>query len=482
MIDASGCLVIAPLEGEESGELEYWDYKRKAPWYSRRQAIASVKVDGHVAAQTTCSMFYDCSWLISADLSGLDTSKVTEMGREDTWESGMFFGCSSLASLDLSSFDTSKVTRMSHMFEGCSRLVTICASASFSTASATSSDDMFSGCSRLTGGSGTAYPGYYTDKERARIDSPGAPGYFTDKSASAYAALYGDGSLVFQAGPEAEEGRGALVAAYPFNLSGNGSITPPWSGAAARVKSASFSMGLAPSSMRGWFSGMFSLESVDLTNLDTSKVTDMSSMFDGCSSLASLDLSSLDTSKVTDMSSMFRGCSRLASLDLSSLDTSKVTDMTSMFDGCSSLASLDLSSFDTSNVTKMGFSGWDDGMFYGCSSLTTLDLSSFDTSKVTDMSSMFEGCSGLVTIYASASFSTRSVKDSEDMFYGCSRLTGGFGTRCPNVNWSGTAYFDEARARIDAPGEPGYFTDKDVAYAALYEDGELVFQAGADPE
>ena len=450
------------------------------------------------------------------------------------------------------------------MFEGCSGLVTIYASASFSTGSVTYFHSMFEGCSRLTGGSGTRCSGSYADKERARIDSPGAPGYFTDKSASAYAALYGGGSLVFQAGPEAEEGRGALVAAYPFHLSGTAGGRAPWSGAAASVKSASFSMGLAPSSMRGWFSGMSSLESVDLTNLDTSKVTDMSSMFDGCSSLASLDLSSLDTSKVTDMSSMFsgcsslasldlssldtskvtdmssmfrgcsrlasldlssldtskvtdmsymfdmfdgcsrlasldlssldtskvedmssmfRGCSSLASLDLSSFDTSKVTDMTSMFDGCSSLASLDLSSFDTSNVTKMGFSlGRDGGMFYGCSSLTTLDLSSFDTSKVTDMTSMFEGCSRLVTIYASASFSTRSVKDSEDMFYGCSRLTGGFGTRCPNVNWSGTAYFDEARARIDAPGEPGYFTDKDVAYAALYEDGELVFQAGADPE
>ena len=476
MIDASGCLVIAPLEGEESGELGYWDYREEAPWYSRRQAITSVKVDGHVAAQTTYSMFGGCPRLTFLDLSGLDTSKVEDM---------------------------------SYMFGGCSRLVTIYASASFSTASVASCRSMFSGCSRLTGGSGTGYDSSYDGKERARIDSPGAPGYFTDKSASAYAALYGDGSLVFQAGPEAEEGRGALVAAYPFHLSGTAGGTAPWSGAAASVKSASFSMGLAPSSMRGWFSGMSSLESVDLTNLDTSKVTDMSSMFSGCSSLASLDLSgldtskvtdmssmfrgcsslqplglsSLDTSKVTDMSSMFRGCSSLASLDLSSFDTSKVIDMTSMFDGCSSLASLDLSSFDTSNVTKMGFSlGRDGGMFYGCSSLTTLDLSSFDTSKVTDMSCMFEGCSRLVTIYASASFSTGSVKDSEDMFYGCSRLTGGFGTRCPNVNWSGTAYFDKARARIDAPGEPGYFTDKDVAYAALYEDGELVFQAGADPE
>ena len=31
MIDASGCLTIAPLEGEESGELEDWREFDKAP-------------------------------------------------------------------------------------------------------------------------------------------------------------------------------------------------------------------------------------------------------------------------------------------------------------------------------------------------------------------------------------------------------------------------------------------------------------------
>ena len=116
------------------------------------------------------------------------------------------------------------------------------------------------------------------------------------------------------------------------------------------------------------FSGCMSLASLDLSPLDTSKVTDMSSMFSYCSSLASLDLSPLDTSKVADMSCMFQDCSKLASLDLSPLDTSKVTDMSDMFYGCSSLASLGLSSFDTSKVTSMF------DMFYGCSSLRSVAL------------------------------------------------------------------------------------------------------------
>lgn len=89
MIDARGCLTIAPMEGADSGELSYW---KDAPWYDYRDSITSAKIKDGVVAATTFRMFRDCSRLISVDLSGLDTSKVTEMGREDTWESGMFSG------------------------------------------------------------------------------------------------------------------------------------------------------------------------------------------------------------------------------------------------------------------------------------------------------------------------------------------------------------------------------------------------------
>ena len=61
---------------------------------------------------------------------------------------------------------------------------------------------------------------------------------------------------------------------------------------------------------------------------------------------------------------MFPHCS-LTSLDLSNFDTSNVTDMSSMFYGCLNLKSLDLSSFDTSNVTNMSY------MFYICIRLST---------------------------------------------------------------------------------------------------------------
>ena len=157
------------------------------------------------------------------------------------------------------------------------------------------------------------------------------------------------------------------------------------------------------------------IEKLDLSNFNTSNVTDMGFMFAGCSSLASIDLSSFNTSKVTNMDRMFGTCSSLISLDLSNFNTSKVTNMQSMFDGCSSLTSLDLNGFNTSKVTDIGY------MFYECSSLTRLDLSSFNTSKVTNMQGMFYGCSSLTSLDLS-SFNTSQVTNMSSMFSGCKKL------------------------------------------------------------
>lgn len=92
----------------------------------------------------------------------------------------------------------------------------------------------------------------------------------------------------------------------------------------------------------------------------------MSSMFYGCSGLTSLDLTPLDTQKVTSMEGMFYNCSGFTSLDLSALDTQKVTNMSQMFSGCRGLTSLDLTPLDTKNVTDMSY------MFNYCRALTSL--------------------------------------------------------------------------------------------------------------
>ena len=229
------------------------------------------------------------------------------------------------------------------------------------------------------------------------------------------------------------------------------------------------------------FGNCSGLTSLDLSNFDTSQVTDMKGMFYNCSGLTSLDVSKFDTSQVTDMYYMFGNCSGLTSLDVSNFDTSQVTNMYCMFGNCSGLTSLDVSKFITSNVTNMY------GMFYDCSGLTSLDVSNFDTSQVTDMYSMFgncsgltsldvsnfdtskvrnmdymfDGCGGLTSLYVSEynsetkkGWTTENVTSSSDMFDSCNKLVGGNGTKY-NSNYTDATY-----AVIDTAETPGYLTKK----------------------
>ncbi len=101
-------------------------------------------------------------------------------------------------------------------------------------------------------------------------------------------------------------------------------------------------------------------EEIDLTNADTSGVTDMSAMFYGCSALTKLNISKLNTSSVTSMSEMLKDCKKL---DVSNFNTENVRDMNRMFDGCSELTGLNLSHFSLANISTKG------GMLAGCTTL-----------------------------------------------------------------------------------------------------------------
>ena len=164
------------------------------------------------------------------------------------------------------------------------------------------------------------------------------------------------------------------------------------------------------------FHGCSNLISLDLSNLDTSGVTNMGYMFSGCSKLTSLNISSFNTSNVTNMCMMFDNCSNLKSLDLSNFNTSAVINMANMFEYCSNLTSINVASFDTSSATDMSF------MFYCCSSLATLNVSNFNTNAVTKMSSMFAQCSNL-TLLDLSNFDTSNVTSMDGMFARCSNLT-----------------------------------------------------------
>lgn len=158
-----------------------------------------------------------------------------------------------------------------------------------------------------------------------------------------------------------------------------------------------------------------SLISLDVSNWDTSNVTSMSSMFLNCYSLTNLDVSNWNTSKVKSMSNLFNNCTSLTSLDISNWDTSAVTSMTYMFGNCFSLTNLDVSDWNTSAVTNMS------QMFYYCASLTSLDVSNWDISAVTSMNAIFQYCYSLKNLDVSNwNFSSiTAASGTRSMFNGC---------------------------------------------------------------
>ena len=329
MVDSEGCLTIRPKDGAEVGQLP--NYSSSIPWRADAyaQGIESVKVEKRIEASSGVEvLFGGLSSAASMDLSGLDVSSVTDMY-------GMFYGCSSLASLDVSGWDTSSVTNMFDMFHGCSKLPSLDVSG-WDTSEVTCMSRMFYGCSSLasldlsgwdtsnvTSMSWMLY-GCSSLREvslgpATRVELPAPSGgdvsgrwvssadgvayrlsdvpagvaatYTAQLAESEASGLNSLGSCVWTIG----EGGALTISPLPgcasgelCGLEGSGS---PFSRYGAEVASVRIAPGVkASGSLSGLFSGLSSAASMDLSGLDVSSVTDMSSMFSGCSSLRKISL------------------------------------------------------------------------------------------------------------------------------------------------------------------------------------------------
>lgn len=140
------------------------------------------------------------------------------------------------------------------------------------------------------------------------------------------------------------------------------------------------------------------LTSLDLSQLDTSEITNFSNMFEGCSNLTSLDLRTFDTSGAYYFNDMFNGCTKLTSVNLSGWDTSNSTHWMRMFKDCTSLRNIDISHFDatyTQNIT---------GMFQGCTNITIAIANSnnaIDMRNITTYNNFIENIGTVTVRYSS---------------------------------------------------------------------------------
>ncbi len=256
---------------------------------------------------------------------------------------------------------------------------------------------------------------------------------------SAYATLYGDGTLLFTRGlPEGntvEDGvdpTGGIAAQWTGfeSIAVAGSSDVPWHGSAAQVKRVSVVDEISPVDLSYWFAGMENLEGADVAGLNTMRVSDMNSVFSGCKSLRSVDgLESWDSANVTTMERMFMGCSSLESVTgAKGWVTNKVESMESLFEGCTALEEVDLSgwSFCVEENQSYGFTRIDTvdltKMFSGCESLIEFDSLAGKNIYVNEMDHMFDGCASLRSVDITGTSNVYAYVNADYMFSGCTDL------------------------------------------------------------
>lgn len=271
---------------------------------------------------STARMFKDCKSLQTLNLTHIDTRKIKDM-------SGMFAGCESMTNLNLSSFKTESLKQSTGMFDRLNKASKIYIPYDISSA---------------------IYP--------AQVKKDSHPNLVIVYPAQ---VLVLSDELVFLCSSKEY---------IPFNDNWNkkdihnvykgvdvlDSNNPKWRfNSIVKVTIDPSFAEARPLTTSRWFYDMLSLKSVDgLEYLNTTEVTDMSSMFENCINLERLpNFNTLNTQNVKSMASMFKQCSNLKELDLSNLNTSNVTSMNEMFNNCSSLMRLDLSNFKTDNLKSM---------------------------------------------------------------------------------------------------------------------------------
>ena len=141
------------------------------------------------------------------------------------------------------------------------------------------------------------------------------------------------------------------------------------------------------------FRGNTSIKSAKIGSGVRFSADSMRLLFGECSALTDVDLSEADSTGVTNMSYVFYQCSALQSLDLSSLDTAAVKTMRGMFSMCAKLKSLTgYEDWDTSAVQDMYQTFNRVGYSYGAGAPDCIDLSRWDLSGVRNTGWCFQNC------------------------------------------------------------------------------------------
>ncbi|EEO1232774.1 BspA family leucine-rich repeat surface protein [Listeria monocytogenes] len=271
---------------------------------------------------TTKAMFGNANKLTELDVSGLDTSAVTNMQT-------MFQSCRALEELDVSHFDTSSVTTMRGMFQNCKALEKLDVS-NFDTSSVTTMLSVFAECNSL---------------EILDVSN------FDTSSVT-------DMTAMFQNCYALEK-----LDTSNFDTSSVTKMYAMFSGLyeVGKLDVSHFDTSLV-TTMNRMFQNCKSLKELDIGNFNTSLVTDMDRMFINCAALKSLYLDNFTTAKT--MTDMFTGTTSLTYLFVShNVSTFTGLENTSWYDEKNWVQFSNLSQLQTYHRKQSEPTGYRKGAF-----------------------------------------------------------------------------------------------------------------------
>jgi len=271
-------------------------------------------------------MFRDVA-LTSLDLTGFDTSAVTDM-------SYMFYNCNKLHTLDVTGWDTGNVTTTRCMFYFDNKLVNLIGEEGWVLNNVETVQSMFRACTALETVDVTNW-----DLSKVTTFS----GFFCSNSDNT-------GAMALK----------ELVGMENWNIQ-----------LLETLDSAFYGCGqLETMDMSGWnvsnltsanhaFTDCYKLKNVDFSGWNTPALTTLDAIFNDCHSLVEVDVSDLDTGNVVTFAQIFEACWSLERvIGLENWDTSKGNDFSEMFSGCGNLEEVNLSTFDTRNANVNPSGNW----------------------------------------------------------------------------------------------------------------------------
>lgn len=341
--------------------------------------ISPKKEGTTIYANKDCSTMFKNAFASSITFDNFNTSKVTNMAE-------MFYSCSNIKKINVTNFDTSNVTNMNHMFDTCDLLSSLDLS-SFDTSKLTFFEDMLDYCLSLKEikvgekwNKNIEFP--YLTSSNGKWYKDGVA-YNYDEIPSGKGAYTSNRCLTLLSGRKFQSAIASLLTnatsitfssdAMPNNIANKVDVSADLNGSIYAYLSNNeliiapdqkASLIYANSDCSYMFSGL-EVNKIVFDNFHTSKAINMYGMFYEIENIKTIDLSDFDTTSVTDMGQMFYASS-FETIDISGLDTSNVTSMREMFSVARSLKEIDLQYFDLSKVNDYY------NMFSGCDSLSKI--------------------------------------------------------------------------------------------------------------